>query len=61
VLLDGKRLGRTPYTGKVEAAPGTHALKLRKKGYAPVTLDIELTGDISREVTLQRGKGEGAP
>ncbi|HWO22088.1 MAG TPA: serine/threonine-protein kinase [Kofleriaceae bacterium] len=62
VLLDGKRLGRTPYTGQIEAAPGTHSLRLRKKGYAPVSLDIELTGDLSRDVTLQRAKSEaGSP
>ena len=53
VVLDGKRLGRTPFSGTVEASPGKHTLKLRRKGYVPVSLEIELTGDLSREVTLQ--------
>ncbi len=53
VVLDGKRLGRTPFSGMVEAAPGKHTLKLRRKGYVPVSLEIELTSDLSREVTLQ--------
>ncbi len=58
VLLDGKRLGRTPYTGTIEAAAGTHTLKIRKKGYTSVSLDLELDADISREITLQRAKGD---
>jgi hypothetical protein len=37
----------------VAAAPGKHTLKLRRKGYVPASLEIELTGDLSREVTLQ--------
>jgi serine/threonine protein kinase len=53
VVLGGKRLGRTPFSGMVEAAPGKHTLKLRRKGYVPVSLEIELTGDLSREITLQ--------
>ncbi|HWU90704.1 MAG TPA: PEGA domain-containing protein, partial [Kofleriaceae bacterium] len=61
VLLDGKRLGRTPYTGTVEAAPGTHVLKIRKRGYIAVILDVELSGDVTREVALQRTKSEPAP
>jgi serine/threonine protein kinase len=56
VLLDQKRLGRTPYNGTVDAAAGTHTLKIRKRGYATVTLDIPLDADISRDVVLQRAK-----
>ena len=61
VLLDGKRLGRTPYTGTIDAAPGMHALKLRRRGYLAVTLDVELSVDVTREVTLQRAKADPTP
>jgi hypothetical protein len=61
VLLDGKRLGRTPYSGTIEAATGTHALKIRKRGYVTVNLDLELDADITRDLTLQRAKNEPAP
>jgi hypothetical protein len=56
VLLDGKRLGRTPYSGSVSSSPGPHTLKLRKKGYVPLSIDLELSGDIDRELTLERAK-----
>jgi hypothetical protein len=61
VLLDDKRLGRTPYSGTIEAATGTHALKIRKRGYVTVNLDLELDADITRDLTLQRAKNEPAP
>jgi hypothetical protein len=61
VLLDGKRLGRTPYTGTIDAAPGTHTLKIRRRGYVSVALDIELAGDVTREIVLQRAKADPAP
>jgi serine/threonine-protein kinase len=53
VTLDGKRLGRTPFSGTARAAPGKHTLRLRKKGYATVTLQVELDADLSREITLE--------
>ena len=52
VLLDGQRLGHTPYDGSVAAAPGAHVLKIRRRGYAAVKLDVSLDSDISRTVTL---------
>ena len=61
VLLDGKRLGRTPYSGTIEAAAGTHALKIRKRGYVTVNLDVGLDAPITRDLTLQRAKGEPSP
>jgi hypothetical protein len=60
VLLDGKRLGRSPFIGTVEASPGMHILKIRKKGYVTVNLDVELVGNVAREVMLQRLKSEGS-
>jgi hypothetical protein len=61
LLLDGKRLGRTPYSGTTRAAEGTHTLTIRKSGYAILRLDIELDADISREVTLRRLAAGGSP
>jgi serine/threonine protein kinase len=58
ILLDGKRLGRSPYIGTVAAASGLHTLKIRKKGYVPVSLDLELVNNVSREVMLQRVKSD---
>jgi hypothetical protein len=56
ILLDNKRLGRSPFIGKVPAASGIHTLKIRKKGYVTVSLDIELVNNVTREVMLQRVK-----
>lgn len=58
VLLDGRRLGRTPYAGTVTAAPGTHVVKIRRRGRATTTLDIELTHDIRLDVVLRRNTAE---
>ncbi len=59
VLLDGKRLGHTPYDGAVPAEPGKHVLKLRRRGYAPQKLDVELTADLTRDVPLHAvGSGD---
>jgi hypothetical protein len=60
VLLDGKRLGRTPYNAPIDAAPGTHALKLRRRGYVSMSLDIELSSNVTREITMQRVKEPSA-
>jgi hypothetical protein len=58
VLLDGKRLGRTPYSGSVEAAAGKHSIRIRRQGYSSVSLEVKLDSDITREITLQRAKDE---
>jgi serine/threonine protein kinase len=42
VLLDGRRLGRTPFQSELEVAPGKHVLKLRRRGYAPQKRTIEV-------------------
>jgi serine/threonine-protein kinase len=61
VVLGGKRLGRTPYVGTIPAAPGVHSLKLRKRGYAPVEIDVALDRDLDQEITLQRARDGAAP
>jgi serine/threonine protein kinase len=53
VLLDGRRLGKTPYDEMIEAAPGKHALKLRRNGYNAVKLEVELTENLTRAVELK--------
>jgi hypothetical protein len=52
VLLDGQRLGHTPYEGDVPALPGVHVLKLRKRGYIPQKLEVPLDQDLTRTFTL---------
>ena len=53
VLLDGARLGHTPFDGDVPADSDTHTLKLRRRGYAPRVFEIILTGDVTQQFTLQ--------
>jgi len=52
VLLDGKKLGHTPFDEKVPAEPGKHVMKLRHRGYVTQVLEVELGSDISQDVTL---------
>jgi len=58
VLLDGQRLGHTPYRGAVDAKPGGHVLKIRRRGCVTQKLDIELTGDVKRDVELAALEGD---
>jgi serine/threonine-protein kinase len=60
VLLDGKRLGKTPLDVTVDALPGKHALKIRSRGYVSQHLDIELTSDVTHEFKLKRAASESA-
>jgi eukaryotic-like serine/threonine-protein kinase len=53
VLLDGQRLGHTPYDGTLPKAPGRHSLKIRRRGYVPRKLDIELSSDVAQDFVLQ--------
>jgi serine/threonine protein kinase len=52
VMLDNKRLGRTPLDETVAAEPGKHVIKLRRKGYALHLLDVTLDADITRDISL---------
>lgn len=56
VLLDGKRLGKTPFDGTVElVGKGPHAVKVRLTGYNTVKLDI--VGDsLEKDVVLVKPK-----
>ncbi len=56
VLLDGGRLGHTPFEGDRTLAPGEHVLKIRLKGYSPQKRTIEVTGtDVDEAFALVRG------
>ncbi|MEO5362220.1 MAG: SUMF1/EgtB/PvdO family nonheme iron enzyme [Magnetococcus sp. DMHC-8] len=51
VVLDGKRLGTTPFTvGRV--APGAYHLWLEKAGFKPVDMEIDLTQDTIVSMNL---------
>ena len=52
VLLDGKRLGHTPYDAPIAADTAKHTLKLRKTGFNSVHVDIELTSNVRRDFEL---------
>ncbi len=55
VVLDGKRLGKTPFDAPVElVGPGPHAIKIRLTGYNTVKVDLD--GDLEREVTLTKAR-----
>jgi len=53
VILDGNRLGHTPYEGTIPAATGTHVLKIRRRGYTSLKLDVDLDKDLAKNLTLQ--------
>ncbi len=66
VELDGKKLGRTPFDGKVDPATGSHVLKVRHPGYNTIRKDIELGADFERDFTLvklrpDKKDGAGSP
>jgi serine/threonine-protein kinase len=52
VMLDNKRLGRTPLDETIAADPGKHVIKLRRKGYAIHKLDVSLDADITEDISL---------
>jgi hypothetical protein len=52
VLLDGQRLGHTPYEGNVAKAVGTHVIKIRRRGYVPRKLDVDLNADVVCDLAL---------
>src|SRR5262249_51334918 len=60
VLLDGERLGYTLFEGTVFVASGSHVLKIRRRGYAPMKIDINLDADVDRDFTLQPAAPSGA-
>jgi serine/threonine-protein kinase len=55
VLLDGQKLGHTPYDATVPAEPGMHVIKLRRRGYGTLKLDVDLSKDFTRDIQLREG------
>lgn len=53
VVLDGERLGVTPFSGPVAIKPGDAVLKLRKQGYAAVKTRVLLDNDVRWDVQLR--------
>jgi eukaryotic-like serine/threonine-protein kinase len=52
VLLDGKKLGRTPYDETIDADAGKHQFKLIRKNYKNHTIDASLDADITQDIPL---------
>jgi hypothetical protein len=52
VLLDGKKLGKTPLDETIDSDAAKHVFKLRHKGYATHRLDLALDTDITQDVAL---------
>jgi len=52
VLLDGKKLGHTPLDETIAADPGTHVIKLRRRGYVTQLLEVELDADVTQDLAL---------
>jgi serine/threonine protein kinase len=52
LLLDGDRLGHTPFETTLPATRGPHVLKVRRRGYAPQRIDVDLSADLIREIPL---------
>jgi serine/threonine protein kinase len=58
VLLDGKRLGKTPFDGVVDRVDGTHVIKVRLGNHVTTRLEVELTDDIMEDVVLEKAAAE---
>ena len=56
IVLDGEKLGRTPFEGTVPASAGTHVMKIRLRGYDTIKLDIQLDADITQEIRMEKLK-----
>jgi hypothetical protein len=54
VLLDGKKIGHTPFDDTVATEPGKHVVKLRRRGYTTQVLEVALNADVTEEITLQK-------
>jgi hypothetical protein len=50
LLVDGRPVGVTPWTGEI--VPGSHSLELRLRGYSDASQSIELPADHSIDATM---------
>jgi hypothetical protein len=53
VVLDGKKLGKTPFEIKMPRSSVTVELKIRRDGYASKRIDVTLDKDIEVTATLK--------
>ncbi|MBL0220148.1 MAG: serine/threonine protein kinase [Myxococcales bacterium] len=62
VLLDQRRLGRTPFDGDLDLAPGAHIIKVRLRGRAAQKRTIELVAGakIDEAFSLVRARADVA-
>jgi len=51
-VLDGVRLGTSPFTAEVPIKQGGAWLKVRKKHHLPVKIRVSLEADVTWDVTL---------
>jgi hypothetical protein len=54
VLLDGRKLGKTPLERVVDGRDTVAKLQIRKRGYKSYVVEIRLDADLRQEVTLRR-------
>jgi serine/threonine protein kinase len=52
VLLDGKRLGKTPFIGSLRKDAGQAEIKIRRRGYKTMRVDVDRSQDIRLHVDL---------
>jgi hypothetical protein len=57
VVLDGVRLGVTPFSAPVAIKASDAWLKVRKQGYAAVKTRVSLDKDVTWEVNMHRLRG----
>ena len=62
VLLDQRRLGRTPFDGELDLAPGVHTIKVRLRGRAAQTrtLDLVAGAGVDEAFSLLRARADVA-
>ncbi|MBP9206255.1 MAG: protein kinase [Kofleriaceae bacterium] len=59
VLLDGVRLGHTPFAQQV-ARGGAATVKLRRRGHKSRRVPVDLSADVTLSVSLSGSDGDGA-
>jgi serine/threonine protein kinase len=52
VLLDGKRLGKTPFIGALRKETGKAEIKIRRRGFKTVRADVDRSVDVRLHVEL---------
>jgi len=63
IWLDGRQLGRAPLPRPVFVSPGEHDLQLRREGYEPASVRVEVQSraQVSRQIHLERSKTSPPP